>query len=76
MKNAKNILLFLKSEVAYKYQKYNHTRYQIRKDCARQCHVCTHTESATSGTLFHKIEFGVRKSFFICFEMSTTTQIL
>jgi hypothetical protein len=29
-----------------------------------------------SGTLFHRVRFGLRKAFFICFEMSTTTKSL
>ncbi len=32
--------------------------------------------SATSNTLFHKVKFGVRKAFFICFEMATGTKSL
>mgnify|MGYP002467809526 CR=1 FL=1 len=40
------------------------------------CNKCSHTESSTAGTLFHKVKFGVRKAFFICFEMSMTTKSL
>jgi hypothetical protein len=29
-----------------------------------------------SNTLFHKMKFGLRKAFFICFEMATTTKSL
>ena len=29
-----------------------------------------------TNTLFHKVKFGVRKAFFICFEMATTTKSL
>ena len=28
----------------------------------------------TAGTLFHRLKFGLRKAFFICFEMTTTTK--
>ena len=49
---------------------------QVRKDFSRTCNICSHTESATANTLFHKVKFGVRKAFFICFEMSTTTKSL
>jgi hypothetical protein len=28
----------------------------------------------SSGTLFHKLKFGLRKAFFICFEMATTSK--
>ena len=30
----------------------------------------------TANTLFHRVKFGVRKAFFICFEMSTSTKSL
>ncbi len=54
----------------------NHTAYQVRKDFARQCKICRHIESATADTLFHKVKLGVRKAFFICFEMATSTKSL
>ncbi len=37
-------------------------------------HICSHQESATSNTLFHKVKFSIRKAFFIVFEMSTSTK--
>jgi len=40
------------------------------------CYTCDHVESSTANTLFHKVKFGLRKAFFICFEMSTTTKSL
>ena len=40
------------------------------------CNKCSHIESATANTLFHKVKFGVRKAFFICFEMATSTKSL
>lgn len=49
---------------------------QARKNHSRTCNKCSHTESATANTLFHKVKFGVRKAFFICFEMATTTKSL
>jgi len=49
---------------------------QRRKDFSMTCNICGHTESATANTLFHKVKFGVRKAFFICFEMATTTKSL
>jgi hypothetical protein len=74
--NCKEYLAFLKSKTTYKCLKCNHTAYQSLKDYGRQCNICKHIESATSNTLFHKVKFGVRKAFFICFEMSTTTKSL
>ncbi len=37
---------------------------------------CSDTESPTANTLFHKVKFGLRKAFFMCFEMATTTKSL
>ncbi|QCE40549.1 IS1595 family transposase [Psychroserpens sp. NJDZ02] len=56
--------------------KCNHKKAQIRKDFSRTCNICSHQESATSNTLFHKVKFGIRKAFFIVFEMSTSTKSL
>ena len=60
----------------YVCRKCSHTKSQIRKDYARTCNICSDTESAMANTLFHKIKFGLRKAFFICFEMVTTTKSL
>jgi hypothetical protein len=60
----------------YVCRKCKHTKSQIRKDYARTCNICSDTESATANTLFHKVKFGLRKAFFICFEMSTSTKSL
>lgn len=73
---SKEYLAFLKSKTAYKCLKCNHIACQSLKNFGRQCNICRHTESATANTLFHKVKFGVRKAFFICFEMLTTTKIL
>lgn len=66
----------LKSKTTYKCSRCNHNAYQLKVDFARQCNVCNHKESASASTLFHKVKFGLRKAFFICFEMSTTTKSL
>ena len=60
----------------YKCVKCGHVASQIRRDNSRTCNKCSHTESAMSNTLFHKVKFGIRKAFFICFEIATTTQSL
>ena len=57
-------------------RKCKHMAFQPRKDYSRTCNKCSDTESATAGTLFHKVKFGLRKAFFICFEMSTSTKSL
>lgn len=69
-------LAHFKWKDGYTCVKCGHTGSQTRKDHSRTCNKCSHTESATANTLFHKVKFGVRKAFFICFEMSTTTKSL
>lgn len=58
----------------YNCRKCKSKKFQIRKDCSRICNNCSSIESVTSGTLFHKLKFGLRKAFFICFEMATTSK--
>ncbi len=74
--DCKEYLAGLKGKSDYKCLKCNHTACQTKPDFARQCNVCGHKESATANTLFHKVKFGLRKAFFVCFEMSTTTKSL
>ena len=66
----------IKWSEGYICRKCNHTKSQIRRDFARTCNICSDTESAMSNTLFHKVKFVLRKAFFICFEMSTSTKSL
>jgi transposase-like protein len=40
----------------------------------KQCKKCLHIESCTSGTLFHKVKFPLRKAFYILFTMSNTSK--
>ena len=75
-RDCKEYLSLLKWKDGYKCIKCNHTASQFRKDFSRICNVCSHIESATSNTLFHKVKFGIRKVFFICFEMATSTKSL
>lgn len=56
--------------------KCGHKKSQLRKNLSRTCNICSHQESATANTLFHKVKFGVRKAFFITFEMATSTKSL
>jgi hypothetical protein len=74
--DCKQYLAGLKDNIGYKCTRCNHTSCQVKNDFARQCNICNHKESATANTLFHKVKFGVRKAFFICFEMATTTKSL
>lgn len=74
--DCKEYLALVKWEQGYKCVKCDHKASQIRKDFSRTCNSCSHTESATANTLFHKVKFGVRKAFFMCFEMATSTKSL
>lgn len=74
--NCKEYLANIKWKEGFICVKCGHTGSQVRKDFSRTCNKCSHTETATANTLFHKVKFGVRKAFFICFEMSTTTKSL
>ena len=74
--DCKEYLSKLKWKDEFKCVKCKHTRSQIRKDYSRTCNTCSHTETAPSNTLFHKVKFGLRKAFFIAFEMATTTKSL
>lgn len=72
----KAYLALHKWENGFKCLKCGHDRAQVRKNHSRTCNRCSHTESASANTLFHKVKFGLRKAFYICFEMSTTTKSL
>ncbi|ADV50960.1 hypothetical protein Celal_3705 [Cellulophaga algicola DSM 14237] len=74
--DCKEYLTNIKSKTPFKCSRCNHIACQTRADFSRQCNICRHTESATADTLFHKVKFGVRKAFFICFEMATSTKSL
>jgi len=69
-------LAHIKWENGFTCVKCGHSASQIRCNHSRTCNKCSHTQSATANTLFHKVKFGVRKAFFICFEMATTTKSL
>lgn len=69
-------LAHFKWENGFTCAKCGHTGSQKRKNHSRTCNKCSYTESATANTLFHKVKFGIRKAFFICFEMATTTKSL
>lgn len=74
--DCKEYLSGLKWKDSFKCVKCGHHGSQVRKDYSRTCNKCSHTETASANTLFHKVKFGLRKAFFICFEMSTTTKSL
>ena len=50
-----------------------HTHYcRGNRKYDRQCTRCHHTESPTSGTLFHKVKFSLLKAFYIVYYVSTS----
>ncbi len=61
---------------SYSFRKCSNTSYQVRKDFSRTCNSCSDTESPTANTIFHRVRFGVRTAFFVCFEMANTTKSL
>jgi hypothetical protein len=59
----------------YKCSRCENSKYvYFEKHNTRECTKCRHKESATAGTLFHKVKFGIQKAFCIAFEMSCTTK--
>ncbi len=74
--DCKAYLASIKWKHGYQCLKCDHKLAQQRKDFSRICNICSHIESAPANTLFHKVKFGLRKAFFICFEMATTTKSL
>ena len=57
-----------KWSLGFTCEKCKHNKCTIRKkNLARDCNKCHHIESPTAGTLFHKVKFGLRKSFFMHF---------
>jgi hypothetical protein len=66
----------IKWYIQYVFRKCSHTESQIRKYFARTYNILSDTEPATANTLFHKVIFGLKKAFFIYFEMSTSTKNL
>ena len=74
--DCKEYLAGIKWDDGFECRKCGHKKSQVRKDFSRTCNICSHQESATSNSLFHKVKFGVRKAFFIVFEMTTSTKSL
>ncbi len=74
--DCKEYLANIKWKSGFICLKCEHKASQIRNNLSRTCNKCSYTESASANSLFHKVKFGLRKAFFICFEMSTTTKSL
>ena len=74
--NCKEYLVHMKWLEGYECLRCGNKIYQTRSIFSSVCNKCSYIESVTANTLFHKVKFGIRKAFFICFEMSTTTKSL
>lgn len=74
--SCKKYLADIKWNNGFKCVKCGHTKYSIRNDYTRTCTFCHHNESPTSNTAFHKVKFGLKKAFFITFEMVNSTKSL
>ena len=74
--DCKEYLGQIKWKDGYCCRKCGNRSHQIRKDFSRTCNKCSDTEGPTANTIFHRVRFGVRTAFFICFEMATTTKSL
>ena len=74
--DCKEYLADLKAKEGCECLKCGMTAFQKRMGFSRVYNVCFHIKSATANTFFHKVKFGVRKTFFLCFEMATITKSL
>ncbi len=74
--SCKAYLAELKWQSGFKCKKCGHTKYSLRQDLTRTCTYCHRDESPTASTAFHKVKFGLRKAFFITFEMVNSTKSL
>ena len=43
-----------------------------KQPCSRRCCKCSYDESATTGTLFHKLKFGIDKAFEMLYEITAS----
>ena len=56
----------------FTYTKCGHNKGCKKAGHRYHCYSCGGVGSATANTLFHKVRFGLRKAFFIVFEMTAT----
>lgn len=74
--SCKAYLAKLKWEKSFTCRKCNHDKGCLKLGYKYECYSCSHVESSTANTLFHKVKFGLRKAFCIVFEMSTSSRSL
>lgn len=70
----KSYLAKYKWQDGFKCTKCQEERGCMKKGYRYHCYNCSHVESSTAGTLFHKVKFGLQKAFCIVFEMTTTSK--
>ncbi len=64
----------LKWQDGFTCKKCGHTSGCRKAGNTYHCYKCNHVETATAGTLFHRVRFGLRKAFLIVFEMVNSTK--
>lgn len=64
----------LKWKDGFVCKKCGHTSGCEKSGYKYHCYKCNHVESATSGTLFHRVRFGLHKAFHIIFEMVNSSK--
>lgn len=74
--SCKAYLAQLKWEKGFSCRKCSHDQGCLKLGYKYECYGCSHVESSTANTLFHKVKFGLRKAFCIVFEMSTSSRSL
>jgi transposase-like protein len=72
----KQYLADIKWNNGFVCRKCGHTKFSKRADLIRTCTYCKQNESPTAHTAFHKVKFGVKKAFFITFEVVNSTKSL
>lgn len=65
--DCKEYLRQIKGKDNYVCRKRGNMSHQKHENFSRTCNKYDDTESPTANTIFHRIRFGVRKAFFICF---------
>jgi len=74
--SCKSYLAKLKWSEGFTCPKCGSKRGCLKSGHCYECYQCHHVESSTSGTLFHKVKFGLRKAFCIVYEMTASTKSL
>ena len=70
----KQYLADIKWKDGFICRKCGHKKFTKRENLTRTCNYCRHNESPTANTTFHKVKFGLKKAFFITFEMVNSTK--